>query len=44
MIMEILEKTPGLFFTIVLLAFVVGTMVDSMSNAKEEQGKPDPKA
>jgi hypothetical protein len=33
--MQILEKTPGLLFTIMLLAFVIGTMVDSVMNAKE---------
>lgn len=31
---KILEKTPGLLFTIVLLAFVIGTMVNSVLDAK----------
>lgn len=34
MMLKILEKTPGLLFTIVLLAFVLGTMVDSVLDAK----------
>lgn len=34
MMLKILEKTPGLLFTIVLLAFVIGTMVDSVLDAK----------
>jgi hypothetical protein len=33
--LRILEKTPGLLFTMVLLAFVIGTMVDSVLDAKE---------
>lgn len=32
---KILEKTPGLLFTILLLAFVIGTMVDSVLDAKQ---------
>lgn len=32
--MQILEKTPGLLFTLLLLAFVVGTMADSMLDAQ----------
>lgn len=35
MMLKILEKTPGLLFTIVLLAFVIGTMVDSVLDAKQ---------
>jgi cbb3-type cytochrome oxidase cytochrome c subunit len=38
--MQILEKTPGLLFTIMLLAFVIGTMVDSVMNAKEANEAP----
>lgn len=38
--LQILEKTPGLLFTILLLAFVIGTMVDSVSGAKKENEKP----
>lgn len=34
MMLKILEKTPGLLFTILLLAFVIGTMVDSVLDAK----------
>ena len=33
--LRILEKTPGLLFTMELLAFVIGTMVDSVLDAKE---------
>lgn len=33
--LKLLEKTPGLLFTILLLAFVIGTMVDSVLNAKK---------
>lgn len=35
MMLQILEKTPGLLFTILLLAFVIGTMVDSVLDAKK---------
>jgi hypothetical protein len=38
--MQILEKTPGLLFTIMLLAFVIGTMTDSVLDAKKENQKP----
>jgi hypothetical protein len=34
--LKLLEKTPGLLFTILLLAFVIGTMVDSVLNAKKK--------
>jgi len=33
--MKILNQTPGLLFTILLLAFVIGTFVDSLMDAKE---------
>jgi hypothetical protein len=33
--LQILEKTPGLLFTILLLAFVIGTMVDSVLDVKK---------
>jgi hypothetical protein len=36
---SILEKTPGLLFTVLLLAFVIGTMVDSILDAKEANVK-----
>lgn len=37
---KVLEKTPGLFFTILLLAFVIGTMVDSVLDVKKTAGVP----
>ena len=40
MMLQILEKTPGLLFTILLLAFVIGTMVDSVLNAKDANVTP----
>lgn len=45
MMLKILEKTPGLLFTILLLAFVIGTMVDSVLDAKNNNDvvKPDVK-
>ena len=33
--LHILEKTPGLLFTVLLLAFVIGTMVESVLDAKQ---------
>jgi hypothetical protein len=33
--LQILEKTPGLLFTLLLIAFVIGTMVDSVLDAKQ---------
>jgi hypothetical protein len=33
--LQILEKTPGLLFTLLLLAFVIGTMVGSVLDAKQ---------
>jgi len=38
--LKILEKTPGLLFTMLLLAFVIGTMVDSVLEAKEANETP----
>ena len=29
-VIDVLNKTPGLLFTTLLLAFVIGTMVDSI--------------
>lgn len=40
MILQILDKTPGLLFTILLLAFVIGTMVDSVLDAKQATETP----
>jgi hypothetical protein len=43
MIDEILNKTPGLLFTIMLIAFTLGSMVNSILAAKkinEEKMKP----
>ena len=36
MITNVLNKTPGLFFTLLLIAFVIGTMVDSILTVKKE--------
>jgi hypothetical protein len=33
MMLDILNKTPGLLFTLMLIAFVIGTMVVSISEA-----------
>lgn len=33
-VIDILNKTPGLLFTVLLLAFVIGTMVDSILDTK----------
>ena len=38
--LQILEKTPGLLFTLLLLAFVIGTMVDSVLDAKQANEVP----
>ena len=38
--LTILQKTPGLLFTMLLLAFVIGTMVDSVLDAKEANEAP----
>jgi hypothetical protein len=38
--LQILEKTPGLLFTLLLLAFVIGTMVDSVLDAKKANETP----
>ncbi len=37
---KVLEKTPGLLFTILLLAFVIGTMVDSVLDIKKTAKVP----
>ena len=34
MFLDILDKTPGLLFTLMLIAFVIGTMVNSIIDAK----------
>jgi hypothetical protein len=36
MIANVLNKTPGLFFTLMLIAFVIGTMVASILAAKKQ--------
>lgn len=38
--LQILEKTPGLLFTVLLLAFVIGTMVDSVMDVKKANDTP----
>ena len=44
MITNVLDKTPGLFFTLMLIAFVIGTMVSSILNAKKASAAtPAPK-
>lgn len=40
--LQILEKTPGLLFTILLLAFVIGSMVDSVLDVQKANDKPQP--
>jgi hypothetical protein len=35
MLLKILNQTPGLLFTILLLAFVIGTFVDSLMEIKQ---------
>lgn len=32
---EVLDKTPGLLFTLMLIAFVIGTMVNSILDARQ---------
>lgn len=47
MIGDILNQTPGLLFTILLIAFTLGSMVNSILAAKkinEEKLKPKPTA
>jgi len=34
MLLDILNRTPGLLFTLMLIAFVIGTMVNSIMEAK----------
>ena len=41
MMLDILNKTPGLLFTLLLIAFVIGTMVVSVAEAqKANASKP----
>jgi hypothetical protein len=35
MFFDILDRTPGLFFTLILIAFTIGMMVVSVQNAKK---------
>jgi len=35
MLLDILNRTPGLLFTLMLIAFVIGTMVNSIMEAKK---------
>lgn len=35
MLLDILNRTPGLLFTLMLIAFVIGTMVNSIMDAKK---------
>ena len=41
MSMQVLEHTPGLLFTVVLIAFVIGTMVNSVLEAKKANDAPE---
>ena len=41
MMLDILNRTPGLLFTLLLIAFVIGTMVVSISEAANVS-KPKP--
>jgi hypothetical protein len=34
MLLDILNRTPGLLFTLMLIAFVIGTMLNSVLDAK----------
>ena len=43
MMLDILDKTPGLFSTLVLLVFVIGTMVDSILNVQNDNDATDVK-
>jgi hypothetical protein len=40
MIADVLNKTPGLFFTLMLIAFVIGTMIDSILDARKANSTP----
>lgn len=42
MITNVLDKTPGLFFTLMLIAFVIGTMVDSILAARKASAVKPP--
>jgi hypothetical protein len=42
MIANVLDKTPGLFFTLMLIAFVIGTMVDSILAARKANAVKSP--
>lgn len=35
MLLDILNRTPGLLFTLMLIAFVIGTMVNSIMESKK---------
>ena len=38
--LQVFEKTPGLLFTVLLLAFVIGSMVDSVMDVKKATDTP----
>jgi len=40
--LSVLDKTPGLLFTLLLIAFVIGTMVDSLWTIKNIHDHPPP--
>jgi hypothetical protein len=43
MLSDVLDKTPGLLFTLLLIAFVLGTMINSVLDAKDANQKTPPK-
>ena len=40
--LSVLDKTPGLLLTLLLIAFVIGTMVDSLWTIKNLHDHPPP--
>ncbi|AGE56343.1 hypothetical protein PBCVNEJV1_559L [Paramecium bursaria Chlorella virus NE-JV-1] len=41
-LIDVLDRTPGLLFTLVLIAFVLGSLLDSILTAKRENEKAKP--
>ena len=40
--LSVLDKTPGLLFTLLLIAFVIGTMVNSLWTIRKAREQPPP--
>jgi hypothetical protein len=40
--LDVLNRTPGLLFTLLLIAFVIGTMVDSLWVIRKKHDQPPP--